>query len=111
MTINFEHISVAVVGSVNLDLVASIKQFPVPGETVTNAVINRYPGGKGGNQADAGEVSEEWPPTHTLQGATGRHDTTKDLEPGTYIKGPLPARLETGPREHQTYLDEACKGR
>ena len=51
MTIDFERISVAVVGSVNLDIVASIKQFPVPGETVTNAVVNRYPGGKGGNQA------------------------------------------------------------
>jgi len=43
--------SIAVVGSVNLDIVASVKQFPEPGETVTNAVVNRFPGGKGANQA------------------------------------------------------------
>lgn len=51
MTIDFNHLSVAVVGSVNLDIVASIRNFPEPGETVTNAVIRRHPGGKGGNQA------------------------------------------------------------
>ena len=44
-------ISVAVIGSINLDLVASVKEFPQPGETVTNAVVNHYPGGKGANQA------------------------------------------------------------
>ncbi len=51
MTIEFSRVSVAVVGSVNLDIVANVRQFPVPGETVTNAVLNRFPGGKGGNQA------------------------------------------------------------
>jgi ribokinase len=44
-------ISIAVIGSINLDLVASVKEFPRPGETVTNAVVNHYPGGKGANQA------------------------------------------------------------
>jgi len=43
--------SIAVVGSVNLDIVAKVKQFPQPGETVTNAVVSRFPGGKGANQA------------------------------------------------------------
>ncbi|MFT7564732.1 MAG: ribokinase, partial [Bacteroidia bacterium] len=43
--------SIAVVGSVNLDIVATVKDFPQPGETVTNAIINRHPGGKGSNQA------------------------------------------------------------
>jgi len=42
---------IAVVGSVNLDIVASVKRLPRPGETVTGAELNRYPGGKGGNQA------------------------------------------------------------
>ena len=42
---------IAVVGSVNLDLVARVKQFPRPGETVTNAILHRHPGGKGANQA------------------------------------------------------------
>ena len=46
-----KQVSVAVVGSVNLDIVATVKHFPKPGETVTNAGVNRYPGGKGANQA------------------------------------------------------------
>jgi len=44
-------ISIAVIGSVNLDIVANVTEFPQPGETVTNAVVNRFPGGKGANQA------------------------------------------------------------
>jgi ribokinase len=44
-------ISIAVIGSVNLDIVAHVKVFPQPGETVTNAVVHRFPGGKGANQA------------------------------------------------------------
>jgi ribokinase len=44
-------ISIAIIGSINLDIVARIKDFPQPGETVTNAVVNRFPGGKGANQA------------------------------------------------------------
>ena len=44
-------VSVAVIGSINLDLVASVKTFPQPGETVTNATVRHFPGGKGANQA------------------------------------------------------------
>jgi len=47
--------SIAVVGSVNLDIVASVARLPVPGETVTGAEIHRYPGGKGANQALAAQ--------------------------------------------------------
>jgi ribokinase len=43
--------SIAVIGSVNLDIVASVARLPVPGETVTGADLNRFPGGKGANQA------------------------------------------------------------
>jgi len=46
-------ISIAIIGSINLDIVARVKEFPRPGETVTNAVVNRFPGGKGANQAIA----------------------------------------------------------
>jgi ribokinase len=46
-------VKVAVVGSVNLDLVARCEQLPRPGETVTDATFGRHPGGKGANQAVA----------------------------------------------------------
>ena len=42
---------VAVVGSVNLDLVASLERLPRPGETLTAHRVERHPGGKGANQA------------------------------------------------------------
>ncbi len=42
--------SIVVVGSVNLDLAASVEKLPVAGETVTGAELNRFPGGKGANQ-------------------------------------------------------------
>lgn len=42
---------VVVIGSVNLDLVASVPHIPVPGETVTGASLERFYGGKGANQA------------------------------------------------------------
>lgn len=42
-----------VVGSVNLDLVASSRRIPLPGETVSGNTFNTFPGGKGANQAVA----------------------------------------------------------
>ncbi len=44
-------LSVAVIGSVNIDIVARVSRLPVPGETVTGATLSRFPGGKGANQA------------------------------------------------------------
>jgi ribokinase len=43
--------SIVVVGSVNLDIVVSVENLPVAGETVTGADLSKYPGGKGANQA------------------------------------------------------------
>ena len=43
--------AITVVGSVNLDLVATVASLPVAGETVTGAEFGRFPGGKGANQA------------------------------------------------------------
>jgi len=44
---------VVVVGSANLDLVASTPRLPAPGETVTGDAYTEYAGGKGLNQAIA----------------------------------------------------------
>lgn len=51
MNIDFSGVTIAVVGSLNLDLVARVPHFPRPGETLTGARVQRHPGGKGGNQA------------------------------------------------------------
>ena len=45
--------SVAVVGSLNLDLVIRVPELPGPGETVSGGDLFRNPGGKGANQAVA----------------------------------------------------------
>lgn len=42
---------IGVVGSVNVDMVATGARLPSPGETVTDAVFSILPGGKGANQA------------------------------------------------------------
>ena len=42
---------IAVVGSVNLDIVASVDRLPVAGETVSGHSLAHHPGGKGANQA------------------------------------------------------------
>ncbi|MEL6857813.1 MAG: ribokinase [Pseudomonadota bacterium] len=44
-------VSVGVIGSINLDLVASGAPLPKAGETVTGARFAQHPGGKGANQA------------------------------------------------------------
>ena len=43
--------ALTIIGSVNLDLVASAEKLPVAGETVTGATFAQHPGGKGANQA------------------------------------------------------------
>ena len=43
--------TITVVGSINLDFVASAPALPRAGETVTGATLARHPGGKGANQA------------------------------------------------------------
>jgi ribokinase len=42
---------IAVIGSVNLDLVARVPRLPEPGETLAASGLRRVPGGKGANQA------------------------------------------------------------
>ena len=45
--------SIAVLGSINMDLVAHTARLPVSGETLTGQTFHTYPGGKGANQAVA----------------------------------------------------------
>ena len=47
--------AITVIGSVNLDFVATGRALPAPGETVTGAILARHPGGKGANQALAAQ--------------------------------------------------------
>ncbi|MDQ6421494.1 ribokinase [Paenibacillus sp. LHD-117] len=42
-----------VVGSINMDVVSNVKQFPLPGETIHSGGTAFVPGGKGANQAVA----------------------------------------------------------
>jgi len=46
-------VSLTVVGSINLDLVAKTARLPRPGETLTDASFTQVSGGKGANQAVA----------------------------------------------------------
>ena len=44
---------IAVVGSINLDLLVAVERHPAPGETVVGGDCRQFPGGKGANQAVA----------------------------------------------------------
>ena len=46
-------VELTVVGSINLDLVARVEHLPRPGETLAATGFDRFPGGKGANQAVA----------------------------------------------------------
>lgn len=46
-------VDVVVVGSLNMDTVASLEKLPKPGETVHGLDLQKFPGGKGANQATA----------------------------------------------------------
>ncbi|KRE88157.1 ribokinase [Arthrobacter sp. Soil764] len=45
--------AVTVVGSINLDLIATAGRLPTAGETIGGGLLSRQPGGKGANQAAA----------------------------------------------------------
>lgn len=64
---------VLVVGSLNVDLVVHVERHPRPGETVlADGPVERYAGGKGGNQAVAAAAWGEVPVA--MVGAVGEDD-------------------------------------
>ena len=62
---------ITVVGSANIDLVATCERLPRAGETVTDAGFERIPGGKGANQAVA---AARMGAQVTFVGCVGRDD-------------------------------------
>jgi ribokinase len=68
--------SVAVVGSLNLDIVVSVDHHPRPGETVIGGALFRNQGGKGANQAVA--AARLGQPVGMV-GAVGDDDSGRDL--------------------------------
>ncbi|HEU0234935.1 MAG TPA: ribokinase [Candidatus Limnocylindrales bacterium] len=83
---------VIVVGSVNVDLVATVERLPSAGETVTGGRFGRHHGGKGGNQAVA--AARLGAPT-TYVGAVGDDDFGTDARAALAAEGVDVAGLRT----------------
>ncbi|MDQ1909017.1 ribokinase [Paenibacillus sp. GD4] len=67
---------IVVVGSINVDIVSRIKQYPVPGETIKSESTEIHYGGKGANQAVAAALSGG---DVTIIGAVGSDPYGQDL--------------------------------
>ena len=68
--------TVAVLGSINLDLVVRVRALPLPGDTVLGDRLLRFPGGKGANQAVA---ASRLGARVRLLGRVGRDDFGEEL--------------------------------
>jgi ribokinase len=75
---------IAVVGSVNLDVVVEVPRHPVPGETVIGGDRRELPGGKGANQAVA---AARLGATVALVGRVGADDAGRRLRDGLAGEG------------------------
>ncbi len=67
---------ICVLGSINLDIVASVKELPLPGETVVAQNLAQFPGGKGANQAVAAACMDV---DTLMMGATGADPPGNEL--------------------------------
>ena len=68
--------SVGVLGSINLDIVCRVAELPRPGETIMALGVERFPGGKGANQAAA---SARWGAQTAMFGAVGHDEAGEEL--------------------------------
>lgn len=84
---------VAVVGSLNMDLVARAPRLPHPGETLAGRTFAQVPGGKGGNQAVA---AARLGARVAMLGCVGADANGAQLRAGLEAEGIGCAALETG---------------
>ena len=75
---------IVVVGSINMDLVASAHHIPAPGETILGTGFETHPGGKGANQAVA--IGRLGYPVQMI-GLLGSDDYGKHLREGLNSAG------------------------
>jgi ribokinase len=75
---------IVVVGSINMDLVASTPHIPAPGETILGSDFKMNPGGKGANQAVA--AARLGYPVQMI-GMLGSDDLAKQLRDGLFKAG------------------------
>lgn len=68
---------VIVAGSINMDLVATAAALPRPGETLIGQRFERFPGGKGANQAIAAAKLGAWT---TMIGCAGNDAFAQELQ-------------------------------
>jgi ribokinase len=80
--------TLAVVGAVNVDLVARVLKLPGPGETVTGGEFARHHGGKGGNQAVAAARALHGTASSVVMvGAVGDDDLGRDATSALEAEG------------------------
>jgi ribokinase len=87
-----ERVELTVVGSINLDLVARVERLPRAGETVHAKAFDRFPGGKGANQAVA---AARLGAAVRLRGAVG-DDAFADEALGELLRANVALELEHG---------------
>jgi ribokinase len=75
---------IALVGSINLDVVVGVERHPVPGETVVGGGRQELPGGKGANQAVA---AARLGATVAFVGRVGADDAGRRLRDGLAAEG------------------------
>ena len=89
---------VVVVGSINMDLVASAPHIPAPGETILGSDFQTHPGGKGANQAvAAARLGAPIGLQVQMIGQLGSDDIGKQLRAGLNAAGVDTAAVGTVP--------------